>query len=144
MFDYEVCLNSLQVINQAQGGPTQALAYTSQGLAEASLGLAKVFHALALASHGLAWTSQSPDLASQGLARASLSLAWASPDQAQASGGRMDGQTDGQMDFFPILQDFVPYQDCCPASHSCKLPNAKAGQGNRWPYDAPGDWITHT
>ena len=38
----------------------------------------------------------------------------------------------------PILQDFVPYGGRCPASPHENQGESRAGQGNRWPFDAFG------
>ena len=61
----------------------------------------KAFQGLALASQGLAWTSQGLDLAFPGLA---------------GGDGWTNGWTAKWMEFFPILQDFVPYWGRCPKS----------------------------
>ena len=37
-----------------------------------------------------------------------------------------------------ILQDFVTYRDPCPASLYENQRESRAGQGNRWPFDAFG------
>ena len=56
--------------------------------------------------------------------------------------GGMDGQTDGQTDGWtenlPILQNFVPYRGRCPTSPHENQGESRAGQGNRWPFDAFG------
>ena len=83
----------------------------------ASLGQAQAFQDLGMASQGLAWTSQGLNRACQGLARASLGLAWVPWAWFRRGWG---GWTDGQTEFLPILQDFVPYRGRCPASHSVR------------------------
>ena len=80
--------------------------------------MVKVFQDLALASQGLAWTSQGLNRACQGLARASLGLAWGPWGLAPSGGGGV--WTDGQTEFLPILQYFIPYRGRCPASHSVR------------------------
>ena len=52
--------------------------------------------------------------------------------------GRMDERTNGQTENLPILQDFVPYWGRCPASPRENQGERRAGQGNRWPFDAFG------
>ena len=37
-----------------------------------------------------------------------------------------------------ILQDFIPYRGRCPASPQENQGESRAGQGNRWPFDAFG------
>ena len=41
-----------------------------------------------------------------------------------------DGRTDGQMDNLPIVQNFVPYRDCCPTIAKLQTENSiKRGKG---------------
>ena len=42
--------------------------------------------------------------------------------------GRTDGWTDGRMENLPILQDFVPYQGCCPATFCDFTTSKKQGK----------------
>ena len=42
------------------------------------------------------------------------------------------------MENLPILQNFVPYRGHCPASPHENQGESRAGQGNRWPFDAFG------
>ena len=62
---------------------------------------------------------------------------WLAGPQAWLDGpeGGMDGQTDVRTDIrmenLPILQDFVPYRGCCPASTHENQGERRAGQGNR-------------
>ena len=46
---------------------------------------------------------------------------------------------DGRMDkYLPLLQDLVPYRGRCHASPHENQGESRAGQGNRWPFDAFG------
>ena len=60
--------------------------------------------------------------------------------------GRMDGRTDGQTDVrmenLPILQDFVPYRGCCPATAQLQQKNCiKRGKGIADHMMPLGDWF---
>ena len=37
-------------------------------------------------------------------------------EPAERPWGGTNGRTDGRTEFLPILQDFVPYRGCCPAT----------------------------
>ena len=54
----------------------------------------------------------------------------------------MDGHTDGRMEFFPILQDFVRCQGCCPATLCDFTISKKQGKGITDLMMPFGDWFT--
>ena len=58
--------------------------------------------------------------------------------QRGGTDGRTDERTNERTENLPILQDFVPYRGRCPASPHENQGESRAGQGNRWPFDAFG------
>ena len=52
--------------------------------------------------------------------------------------GQMDGWTDGRTENLPILQDFVPYRDRCPATAHLQPKNWGKGTADHMPL---GDWF---
>ena len=72
----------------------------------------------------------------------------ASEPASQASRGGTDGRTDGRtderMENLPILQDFVPYQGCCPATAQLQPKNyIKRGKGTADLMMPLCDWLLH-
>ena len=53
----------------------------------------------------------------------------------------MDGRTDGQMEFFPILLDFVPCRGRCPANFCDFTTLDKQGKGTADLMMPFGDWF---
>ena len=74
-----------------------------------------------------------PFLGSGPASQPSLRLqAWLAGPQAWLDGpeeGWMDGRTDVRTENLPILQDFVPYQGCCPASPMKTKEEVERGKG---------------